>query len=68
MRQYKVSGMTCGGCANAVTRIVERLPEVERAVVDLSSGTLTVEGRASEEDIRRAVGQAGYEVEERVSG
>lgn len=67
MRTYKVSGMTCGHCANAVTRAVEDLPSVERALVDLDRGELTVEGAAEERAIEEAVAGAGYRVEERLS-
>jgi copper chaperone len=67
MQQYKVSGMTCGHCAQSVTREVENLPAVERALVDLARGELTVEGDADEQAIRDAVAQAGYSVEERIS-
>lgn len=67
MQQYKVSGMTCGHCAQSVTREVENLSAVERALVDLARGELTVEGDADEQAIRDAVAQAGYSVEERIS-
>ncbi|WP_230532407.1 heavy-metal-associated domain-containing protein [Microvirga roseola] len=67
MERYRVSGMTCGHCALAVTREVESLKGVERAVIDLSRGELTVEGRADEDAIRGAVTKAGYTVEERLS-
>ena len=67
MDTYKVTGMTCGHCAQAVTRSVEALPSVERALVDLERGELTVEGRADEPAIRQAVAQAGYQVQVRLS-
>lgn len=67
MDTYKVSGMTCGHCAKAVTRSVEALPSVERALVDLDRGELTVEGQADEPAIRQAVTEAGYQVQERLS-
>lgn len=68
MRQYKVSGMTCGHCSKSVTRSVEALSTVERALVDLEKGELTVEGTADEQEIRQAVTEAGYTVEERLPG
>ena len=67
MQRYKVSGMTCGHCAQAVTRAVETLPKVERALVDLTLGEMTVEGEADEQAIRGAVADSGYAVEERLS-
>lgn len=67
MQTYKVSGMTCGHCAQTVTGAVEALPSVERALVDLELGELTVEGKADEQAIHQAVEKAGYRVEERLS-
>lgn len=66
MQRYRVSGMTCGHCSKSVTRSVEALSSVERALVDLDQGELTVEGTADEQEIRQAVADAGYAVEERL--
>lgn len=66
MQRYKVSGMTSGHCAKSVTRALEALPAVERALVDLELGEVSVEGEADEQAIRRAVADAGYAVEERL--
>ena len=67
MQTYKVSGMTCGHCAQAVARSIEALSSVERALVDLTLGEVSVEGETGEQAIRRAVADAGYAVEERLS-
>ncbi|MBP2297753.1 heavy-metal-associated domain-containing protein [Azospirillum picis] len=62
MLTLKVSGMTCGHCAQTVTKAVEALPAVERALVDLNAGEVSVEGKADEATIRQAIEDAGYEV------
>ena len=66
MQRYKVSGMTCGHCSKSVTQSVEALSSVERALVDLATGELAVEGAADEQEVRQAVAEAGYSVEERL--
>jgi len=33
-----VTGMTCGGCVNSVTRVLTALPGVQNAVVTLTPG------------------------------
>jgi len=33
-----VTGMTCGGCVNSVTRVLTALPGVQNAVVPLTPG------------------------------
>lgn len=58
---YKVSGMTCEGCANAVSRAVENKVGVARALVDLKAGTVAVEGPVSADIVRSAVEEAGFE-------
>jgi copper chaperone CopZ len=55
-----VSGMTCGGCVNAVTRILSRVPGVAAVAVDLKSGHATVRGGAAPADLIAAVEAAGY--------
>lgn len=55
-----VSGMTCGGCASTVTRILSRVPGVAEATVDLETGRATVKGKANPVDLIAAVMAAGY--------
>jgi copper chaperone len=65
MLTLKVSGMTCGHCAQTVTKAVEAVPAVGRALVDLKAGQVAVEGNADESAIRQAIEDAGYEVQGR---
>jgi copper chaperone len=62
MLKLKVEGMTCGHCAQTVTKAVEAVPAVERAVVDLKAGEVAVEGNADEGAVRQAITDAGYDV------
>jgi len=60
----KVSGMTCGHCRMAVTRALSALDGVKEVEVDLERGVAVVkhdEGRPTEEEMKRAVREAGYE-------
>lgn len=56
----KISGMTCGGCASAVTRALSAVPGVSKAQVDLASECATVTGAARAEDLIHAVETAGF--------
>lgn len=58
-----VSGMTCGGCANTLTRVLSRVPGVTRAEVDLASGRAKVLGTARGDELLAAVRRAGYGAE-----
>ncbi|MGZ4491885.1 MAG: heavy-metal-associated domain-containing protein [Nocardioidaceae bacterium] len=60
---YLVRGMTCGHCADAVTREVSDVPGVEAVDVSVEHGTVVVRGRdVSADAVRAAVDEAGYEV------
>jgi len=56
-----ISGMTCGGCAGAVTRALSAVPGVVEARVELADGRATVTGTARAEDLVRAVQAAGFD-------
>ena len=59
---FTVYGMTCDHCVLSVTEEVSEVEGVEDVDVDLESGRLTVIGDGfSDEDIRAAVVQAGYQ-------
>jgi copper chaperone CopZ len=55
-----ISGMTCGGCAGAVTRALSAVPGVTAARVDLAGGCATVTGTARAADLIRALEAAGF--------
>ena len=61
---YNVKGMTCGHCVNAVTEEITKLDGVSSVEIDLSSGNVTVTSQAplSDDAVREAVDEAGYEL------
>jgi copper chaperone CopZ len=61
---YAVHGMSCGHCASAVTRELTALGGVDGVHVDLESKKVTVGSarRLSDEEVREAVDEAGYEL------
>jgi copper chaperone len=62
-RTYKVAGMSCQHCVNAVQSEVGRLAGVRAVDVDLSQGAVTVTGEGLDDAaIRDAIDEAGYEV------
>jgi copper chaperone len=62
-RTYAVSGMSCQHCVASVTEEVAGVPGVDGAAVDLTAGVLTVTGDGfTDEAVRAAVAEAGYEV------
>lgn len=61
---YQVTGMTCEHCVQAVTKEISALPGVADVRVDLASGgvTVTSETPLSDDAVREAVDEAGYEL------
>ncbi len=63
MLNVKVSGMTCGHCASAVTKAVKAVPGADDVNVDLESGSVTVMGNPDPDAVRDAITDEGYEVQ-----
>ena len=61
---YQVKGMTCDHCVQAVTNEISKLDGVTDVDIDLGSGQVTVasEQAVSDDAVREAVDEAGYEV------
>ena len=63
MLELVVSGMTCGGCARAVTNAVRSVDDAASVEVDLASGRVAVGSSADAAKVRSAIEEAGYDVE-----
>ncbi|WP_282699348.1 heavy-metal-associated domain-containing protein [Streptomyces sp. CC219B] len=61
---YKVSGMSCGHCEGAVSGEISGIPGVSSVKAVASTGEVTVVSDAalSDEDVRAAVDEAGFEL------
>lgn len=64
--RYRVSGMTCGGCARSVTNAIQRAAPEVQVDVDVGAGTVDVRGEHDEQRVRQAVEDAGFDFEGRV--
>ena len=61
--EFRVEGMTCGGCVAAVKNVLSRQPGVSEAKVEIGSIALELdESVGSLDAIRKAVEKAGYSV------
>jgi len=61
-RTYSVPGISCGHCKAAIEGELHGLEGVESAVVDVDARTVVVTGDVSDDAVRAAVDDAGYEV------
>ena len=64
MKKFNVTGMSCAACSARVEKTVGSLSGVTACSVNLLTGTMTVEGSATEDAIVKAVTAAGYGVAE----
>ena len=59
--KYKVSGMPCGGCARSVTNAILAKVGQAKVDVDLPTGTVSVAGGLSVDQVKDAVEGAGFD-------
>lgn len=56
---YRVTGMTCGGCARSVETAIKAVAPNAMIAIDLAAKAVTVDG-ASAEQVQKAVDDAGF--------
>lgn len=61
-RTYDVPGISCDHCKAAIEKEVGGLAEVTAVTVDVGAKSVTVVGEASDEAVRAAIDDAGYDI------
>ena len=61
--KFNVSGMTCGHCAQAITKAIEHIDPRAAVKVDVAGGTVTVSSDAPTTRIAEAIQAEGYKAE-----
>jgi copper chaperone len=59
----KINGMSCQHCVNAVFTALTPVPGISSAQVTIGNAVIEHDGRATNDLIRDAVENAGYQVE-----
>jgi copper chaperone len=62
MLTLKVSGMTCGGCINAVTRAIQAQDPQAKVQADLATQTVSLETSLSAAKASELITDAGFPV------
>lgn len=62
MYEIKVSGMTCGGCVNSVTKALKSLDSEAKVNVDLKEQLVKIESAKAKSEILETIEDAGYSV------
>ncbi len=61
--KFKVSGMTCGGCAKSIEQGFKSLPKVADVKVNLTDKTMEVTSDLKHEDVLAVLEDLGFEGE-----
>ena len=62
VRSYSVPGISCAHCKTAIEAEVAKVAGVDHVSVDVETKTVSVQGEATDADVRAAIDEAGYEV------
>ena len=62
-KTFIISGMSCGGCVNSLTRVLKAVPGIEPIRIEVGKASLRLDSnQASSDTVRAAVQRAGFEV------
>ena len=62
-KTYTISGMSCGGCVNSLTRVLTAVPGIEPIKIEVGKAQLRLDdARVSAQSVKDAVARAGFEV------
>jgi copper chaperone CopZ len=61
-KTFIIEGMSCGGCVNSLTRVLESVPGIEPLKVEVGKATLRVDEAVTTDVVRAAVDRAGFEL------
>jgi Cu+-exporting ATPase len=62
-KNYQIKGMDCASCAIKIEKALLKMSEVQKANVNYLTGQATVTGNVDDEDIKKAVEAAGYNLD-----
>jgi copper chaperone CopZ len=62
-KTFTISGMSCGGCVNSLTRVLKTVPGIEPLKIEVGKAQLRLDAdRVTSQIVKDAVGRAGFEV------
>jgi copper chaperone CopZ len=61
-KTFTISGMSCGGCVNSLTRVLKTVPGIEPLKIEVGKAHLRLDERATAQNVKDAVARAGFEV------
>ena len=62
-KTFTISGMSCGGCVNSLTRVLKSVPGIEPLKIEVGMAQLRLDAdRVTSQVVKDAVQRAGFAV------
>ena len=62
-KTFTISGMSCGGCVNSLTRVLKTVPGIEPLKIEVGKAALRIDtDKVTDDTVKSAVERAGFEV------
>jgi copper chaperone len=62
-KTFTITGMSCGGCVNSLTRVLTSVPGIEPLKIEVNKAQLRLDAdRVTSQTVKDAVERAGFEV------
>ena len=61
-KTYTISGMSCSGCVNSLTRVLKSVPGIEPLKIEVGKAQLRLANDVTSQTVKDAVERAGFEV------
>jgi copper chaperone len=61
-KTFLISGMSCGGCVNSLTRVLRTVPGIEPLKVEVGKASLRLDDTVPAGAVKAAVERAGFEL------
>jgi copper chaperone len=61
-KTFTISGMSCGGCVNSLTRVLKSVPGIEPLKIEVGKAQLRLADHVTSQTVKDAVERAGFEV------
>ena len=61
-KTFTISGMSCGGCVNSLTRVLKTVPGIEPIKIEVGRAQLRLDEGTTSQAVKDAVARAGFEV------
>ena len=66
-KTFTISGMSCGGCVNSLTRVLKSVPGIEPLKIEVGKAELRLDAGVTSQTVKDAVARAGFAVTSEVS-